>query len=157
MKNTSVDQMVQAARSGVQNIAEGSAASGTSKQTEIKLTSVARASLTELQMDYEDFLRQTGLALWTKDSASALAVRRQLWRAGRLDVDRLMEQSPEIIANTMICRIHQTCYLLAHQLRSLELRFAQSGGIREDVQGPSASARGRLGRERSPFPQRQVA
>jgi len=61
------DQMVQAARSGVQNIAEGSQASGTSKKTEIKLTSVARASLEELRLDYEDFLRQRGLPLWAVD------------------------------------------------------------------------------------------
>jgi len=61
------DQMVQAARSGVQNIAEGSQASGTSKKTELKLTNVARASLEELRLDYEDFLRQRGLALWTPD------------------------------------------------------------------------------------------
>src|SRR5512145_2975284 len=58
------DQMVQAARSGVQNIAEGSQASGTSKKTELKLTNVARASLEELRLDYEDFLRQRGLELW---------------------------------------------------------------------------------------------
>src|SRR5437899_11656539 len=61
------DQMVQAARSGVQNIAEGSQASGTSKRTELKLTSVARASLEELRLDYEDFLRQRGLAQWVPD------------------------------------------------------------------------------------------
>jgi len=61
------DQMVQAARSGVQNIAEGSQASGTSKKTELKLTNVARASLEELRLDYEDFLRQRGLALWSPD------------------------------------------------------------------------------------------
>ena len=62
------DQMVQAARSGVQNIAEGSQASGTSKKTEIKLTNVARASLEELRLDYEDFLRQRGLPLWDRDN-----------------------------------------------------------------------------------------
>ena len=61
------DQMVQAARSGVQNIAEGSLASGTSKKTELKLTNVARASLEELRLDYEDFLRQRGLPLWPPD------------------------------------------------------------------------------------------
>ena len=63
------DQMVQAARSGVQNIAEGSQASGTSKKFELKLTSVARASLEELRLDYEDHLRQRGLALWQRDDA----------------------------------------------------------------------------------------
>jgi four helix bundle suffix protein len=61
------DQMVQAARSGVQNIAEGSKASGTSKKTELKLTNVARASLEELRLDYEDFLRQRSLPLWTRE------------------------------------------------------------------------------------------
>ncbi len=60
------DQMVQAARSGVQNIAEGSQASGTSKKTELKLTNVARASLEELRLDYEDFLRQRGLPIWDR-------------------------------------------------------------------------------------------
>lgn len=63
-RSRTVDQMVQAARSGVQNIAEGSQASGTSKKFELKLTNVARASLEELRLDYEDFLRQRGLALW---------------------------------------------------------------------------------------------
>src|SRR5512139_3229580 len=61
------DQMIQAARSGVQNIAEGSVASATSKKTELKLTGVARASLEELLLDCEDFLRQRGLPLWAKD------------------------------------------------------------------------------------------
>src|SRR5467141_2165167 len=63
------DQMVQAARSGVQNIAEGSQASGTSKKTELKLTNVARASLEELRLDYEDFLRHRGLALWPREDS----------------------------------------------------------------------------------------
>jgi restriction system protein len=69
------DQMIQAARSGVQNIAEGSVASATSKKTEMKLTNVARASLEELLLDYHDFLRQRGMAVWPKDSKEALAVR----------------------------------------------------------------------------------
>ena len=66
------DQMVQAARSGVQNIAEGSQASGTSRKTELKLTNVARASLEELRLDYEDFLRQRGLALWPPEHSSLM-------------------------------------------------------------------------------------
>lgn len=76
------DQMVQAARSGVQNIAEGSLASGTSKKTELKLTSVARASLGELIRDYEDYLRQNDLPIWVKDSPRVLAMRGRL--AGKL-------------------------------------------------------------------------
>src|SRR5881394_3496898 len=71
------DQMVQAARSGVRNICEGSLASGTSKKTELKLTNVARASLGELMGDYEDFLRHRGLRVWNKEDAEALAVRRR--------------------------------------------------------------------------------
>ncbi len=69
------DQMIQAARSGVQNIAEGSMASAISKKTEVKLTGVARASLEELLLDYEDFLRQRGSRIWDKNSPQALAVR----------------------------------------------------------------------------------
>src|SRR5512134_3774551 len=71
------DQMIQAARSGVQNIAEGSVTSATSKKAELKLTGVARASLEELLLDYEDFLRQRGLRIWAKDSPEALAVRKK--------------------------------------------------------------------------------
>jgi len=71
-----VDQMIQAARSGKQNIAEGSKASGTSKETEIKLTNVARASLEELLVDYQDFLRTRSQAVWTKDSKEAVYVRK---------------------------------------------------------------------------------
>ena len=78
------DQMVQAARSGVQNIAEGSMASATSKKMELKLTGVARASLEELLLDYQDFLRQRGLPLWDKDSPQALAVRKR-YRSDRSD------------------------------------------------------------------------
>jgi four helix bundle protein len=70
-RDRTVDQMVQAARSGKQNIAEGSRAAGTSTEGEIKLTNVARASLEELRIDYEDFLRVRGLSLWSKDSREA--------------------------------------------------------------------------------------
>src|SRR6266436_1030330 len=74
LRSRTHDQMVQAARSGVQNIAEGSQASGTSKKFELKLTSVARASLEELKLDYEDFLRQHGLAEWQRDDARRAAL-----------------------------------------------------------------------------------
>ncbi len=77
LRSRTHDQMVQAARSGVRNIEEGSVASGTSKKTEIKLTNVARASLDELRGDYQDFLRHRGLPIWDKDSPEALAVRRK--------------------------------------------------------------------------------
>jgi len=86
------DQMVQAARSGVQNIAEGSMASATSKKTELKLTGVARASLEELLLDYEDFLRQRGLRIWAKDSPEALAVRGK-YRSDKSDTSDRSDKS----------------------------------------------------------------
>ena len=128
------DQMVQAARSGKQNILEGSRASGTSRETEIKLTSVARASLEELLEDYRDALRVHQAALWPRDSEQALFVRRLGARDG---VDSaafepyFRTRSAEIIANIQICLIHQTNYLLDQQLRRLERDFLQHGGLRE--------------------------
>ena len=81
--NRMTDQMVQAARSGRQNIAEGCQASGTSKKTELKLIGVARASLEELLLDYEDFLRQNSLRLWRKEHSSAQEVRALAYRSNR--------------------------------------------------------------------------
>lgn len=118
------DQMVQAARSGVQNIAEGSMASATSKKTELKLTGVARASLEELLLDFQAFLRQKGLRMWTKDSPEALAVRRKY----------LSDMSdPEVVANTLICLINQASYLLGRQLQRLEQQFLNEGGFTEKL------------------------
>jgi restriction system protein len=128
------DQMVQAARSGRQNIAEGSQASGTSKKFELKLVGVARASLEELLLDYEDFLRQRGLVLWGKDHATAQVVRRMAYEKNGtyLTYKPYVESSsPEIAANTVICLIHQTNYLLDQQLRQLEKAFLQEGGFTE--------------------------
>ena len=128
------DQMIQAARSGKQNILEGSQASGTSKETEIKLTNVARASLEELLEDYRDFLRVRSAPLWPKDSKEALFVR-QL--GSRKDVSYetyrpyLETRPPEIAANILICLIHQTNYLLDQLLRQLETAFIKEGGLRE--------------------------
>ncbi len=129
------DQMVQAARSGVQNIAEGSVASATSKKTELKLTGVAKASLEELLLDFEDFLRQRGLRLWPKDSPEALAVRNR-FRAGGSDGSDKSDRSdwsddPEVAANTLICLIHQATYLLRRQLENLERQFLTEGGFTE--------------------------
>lgn len=133
------DQMVQAARSGVQNIAEGSMASATSKRTELKLTGVARASLEELLLDYEDFLRQRGLRIWAKDSSEALAVRKKYLsdqsdesdRSDRSDPHRIRTASPEVAANTLICLINQASYLLRRQLQELERQFLAEGGFTE--------------------------
>lgn len=114
-RSRTVDQMVQAARSGKQNIGEASMASGTSKETEMKLVSVARASLEELLLDYQDYLRQHGLPLWGKDHPKAQEIRKLAYESNRsyLTYTTYIEQdSAEIAANTIICLIHQTNYLL---------------------------------------------
>lgn len=129
-----IDQMVQAARSGKQNIVEGSKASGTSKEMEIKLTNVARASLEELLMDYQDFLRVRDLAIWDKDSEEALYVRKLGMRKPMtFEVFREFceTRSADVVANIAICLIHQTNYLLDQQVRRLEQDFIKEGGLRE--------------------------
>ena len=163
-RDRTVDQMVQAARSGKQNIVEASMASGTSKETEIKLTNVARASLEELLTDYRDFLRTRGLREWDKNSKEALYVRRV--SAGKIappaghgtkathaphdDLHASPEahashspvtfatfrpffetRPPEVLANIVICLIHQTNYLLDQQIKRLEKDFVEQGGLRE--------------------------
>ncbi len=130
------DQMVQAARSGKQNIAEGSTASGTSKKTEIKLVGVARASLEELLIDFQDFLRQKELPLWGKEHAKAKEIRALAYRSDRsyLTYKTYLEESPpEVAANAAICLIHQTNYLLDQQLRALEKKFLKEGGFTEKL------------------------
>jgi four helix bundle suffix protein len=129
-----VDQMVQAARSGKQNIAEGSRASGTSKETEIKLTNVARASLEELLVDYEDFLRVRDHPIWEKDSRNATYARGLAKKTPvSFEIYReICETRPaETVANVAICLLHQTNYLLNQQIRRLEQDFLKDGGIRE--------------------------
>jgi four helix bundle suffix protein len=128
------DQMVQAARSGKQNIAEGSAASGTSKKTELKLVGVARASLEELLIDFQDFLRQKDLPLWGKDHPKAREVRGLCYRKDRSYKTYkayIEEESPEIAANAAICLVHQANFLLDQQLRQLEKTFLEEGGFTE--------------------------
>ena len=128
------DQMVQAARSGKQNIVEGSMASGTSKETEIKLMNVARASLEELLEDYRDFLRTNDFALWDKNSREALFVRKlgankdTSYGTYRTFIE---SRRPEVVANIIICLIHQANYLLDQQIRQLEQVFLKEGGLRE--------------------------
>ena len=148
-RSRTVDQMVQAARSGRQNIAEGSRASAASSQTELRLVSVARASLDELLLDYEDFLRQRKLPLWEKDDPQAFAVR-QIGQRNRTDQSDstdlsdakayspwLNHRDPAIVANALICLIHQANYLLDRQLAGLEQQFITEGGYSERL----ASAR----------------
>ena len=138
------DQMVQAARSGKQNIAEGSMASGTSKKTELKLVNVARASLEELLLDFQDFLRQRSLAVWGKDHPTAQAVRKLVYRTNRTYATYrpyIEEARAEVTANTMICLINQTNYLLDQQLRQLEQQFLEEGGFTEKLYRARSQAR----------------
>jgi four helix bundle suffix protein len=128
------DQMVQAARSGKQNIAEGSQVSGTSKASEIKLVGVARASLEELLVDLQDYLRQHGLALWGKDDPKAKAVRvigREEDRSYKSYRTYFENGDDETAANALICLVHQTNYLLDQQLRAIEKEFVKEGGLNE--------------------------
>lgn len=147
------DQMVQAARSGRQNIAEGSRAGGVSSKSELKLTNVARASLEELLLDFEDYLRQHDLPLWGKDSPEALQVRALGYQiqdapagspladpqdAGdrarkKHYADWLQHKDPTIIANTLLCLIHQANYLLDQQLIAMEHDFIEGGGYSEQL------------------------
>ena len=154
------DQMVQAARSGVQNIAEGSQASGTSKKTELKLTNVARASLEELRLDYEDYLRQRGLAQWPREDARraeliaarpataddvaawAKAVHAEGGRCGpggrgkagpksTASTQSTVSTFPEIAANGALALLAVACALLDRQIAALEKSFVEEGGFTE--------------------------
>ncbi len=150
-RSRTVDQMVQAARSGRQNIAEGSRAAATSSQTELRLVNVARASLEELLLDYEDFLRQRHIPQWSPDSQQASCVRRvpqdfKNDRPDQTDLADLTDQErwtlyaqwlengdPAVRANATICLIHQANYLLDQQIKALEAQFVQGGGYSEQL------------------------
>lgn len=129
-----IDQMVQAARSGKQNIAEASLASGTSKEMEIKLTNVARASQGELLIDYQDFLRVRNLEEWQLGHPYTKRLQ-QLHKSANLSYETyrkgIEHENPEISANVIIGLIKVTTYLLKQQIRYLEKDFLQHGGIRE--------------------------
>lgn len=145
-RSRTVDQMVQAARSGRQNIAEGSRANVTSSQTELRLVSVARASLEELLLDYEDFLRQRGFRQWNRDDSQAQEVREVGNRRKALDQSDQSDRSdgkayshwldhkdPAVVANAIICLIHQANYLLDLQIDALEKQFVKGGGYSEQL------------------------
>jgi four helix bundle suffix protein len=128
------DQMIQAARSGKQNVAEGSKASVTSTETEIKLMNVARASLEELLLDYQDFLRVRDFPQWEKNSKEALYARK-LGSASAEPYETyrpfFADRPPAVLANIAICLTHQTNYLLDQLVRRLEKDFVEKGGLRE--------------------------
>jgi four helix bundle suffix protein len=130
------ERHLKAARSGKQNIAEGSKASITSTEMELKLTNVARASLEELLIDYQDYLRVRDLMLWDKNSPEALYVR----KLGKTENETyetyrtyMETRPPEVLSNIAICLIHQANYLLDQQIRRLEQDFLKKGGLRENM------------------------
>jgi len=150
-RSRTVDQMVQAARSGRQNIAEGSRAAATSSQTELRLVNVARASQEELLLDYEDFLRHRHLKMWVPDSAEAMAVRNvpRNFQANSPDQSNLSDLTDEerwklyapwlehadavVRANALICLINQANYLMDQQIAALEAQFVGEGGYSEQL------------------------
>jgi len=139
-----VDQMVQAARSGKQNIIEGVEAAVTSKETELKLVNVARASLGELLEDYFDYLATRGFAVWEKDSEKAVFVREKS-RCPDADYTVFREyvetRTDEVVANIAICLIHQCRYLLERFLKQREAAFKEGGGFRERLTNARLEAR----------------
>jgi restriction system protein len=137
----------------VRNISEGSGMAATSRKSELKLTNVARASLSdELLRDYESFLRQRGLRVWPKDSREALVMRARLARDHAPDLPRakpgvvrltglfgltefVEKAEPELAANAMLCAVHQAAYLLKRQIQSQGREFLDKGGVTEKLYG----------------------
>lgn len=166
-RSRTVDQMVQAARSGRQNIAEGSRAAATSSQTELRLLNVARSSLEELLLDYEDFLRHRRLAQWAPDAPEAMAVRQvpskfKQDRSDQSDLTDLSDQQrwalyapwlehadPAVRANALVCLIHQANYLLDQQIAALERQFVEGGGYSEQLAAARLAERERRKKDQS--------
>ncbi len=130
-----IDQMVQAARSGKQNIAEGNQAAATSSETEIKLTNVAKASLEELLTDYEDYLRVRGMAQWQKGHERLEKLREYVRTDAFLNEYAVLitKMSDEEICNLSITLIHQAMYMLQRLLETMQRRFVTEGGIKEQM------------------------
>ena len=130
-----VDQMVQAARSGKQNIAEGSAASTTSRETELKLMNVAKASLQELLIDYEDYLRVRGLKQWQSTDSRYIRTRKvaAMHNDSAYYREAVAVRSDETVANIAITLIHQADAMLLKLIEVLKRQFVQQGGIREEM------------------------
>ncbi len=129
-----VDQMQQAARSGKQNILEASMASGTSKETEIKLTNVARASLVELKEDYKDYLKLHKLTIWEKTHPYyAELTKKHRIKPSTYEIYQkgIESENPEVSANVLLSLVNVTTYLLSKQMTTLEKEFLNEGGLRE--------------------------
>lgn len=160
LRSRTHDQMVQAARSGRQNIAEGNRAAATSSSSELHLTNVARASLEELMLDFEDYLRQHQLPEWEPNDPPALDARKRWLNIESLNptltalshrkqddarwtvyADLLESGNAEIQANTLLCLIHQTNYLLDRHISGLERDIIEQGGYREQLTAARLNAR----------------
>ena len=130
-----IDQMVQAARSGRQNIAEGAAAGATSAETELKLMNVARASLQELLLDYEDYLRVRGLEMWSLKSEKSIQCRRvcSAHNDSAYYRNAIQLRNDETICNIAITLIHQTDVFLRKLIDRLQADFLKNGGIKEQM------------------------
>jgi restriction system protein len=154
------DQMVQAARSGGKNIGEGSRAAAISSQTELRLVNIARASLEELLLDFEDFLRQQKLPAWDQFDAEAIRIREVPRRVAfnradpaahyRAYSEWLDHPDPAVVANAVICLIHQANYLLDRQINALEREFVQDGGYSEQLAAARLAARKLQSADRGP-------
>lgn len=145
-----VDHMIQSARSGKQNILEGSKAAKTSKEMEIKLTNVARASLEELLEDYRDYLRSRNQRIREKESPEAVSVRRPGRKVPQTfeDFRGFVEtRPPEVVANIALCLVHQTNYLLDRQIRPLERYFVEECGLRKRMSRARRAFRNGRGNE----------
>lgn len=132
-KDRTVDQLVQAARSGKQNIAEGCSAATTSSETEIKLLGVARASMQEVLTDYEDYLRTRGLKKWTLDDPRTRQTQEYCRKhyAPADYTNNIEQRSPEAICNIAITLICQFDSMMGKLLDRIQTDFVEQGGIRE--------------------------
>ena len=139
-----VDQMVQAARSGKQNIAEGNQAAMTSSETEIKLTNVARASIEELLVDYEDYLRTHSQPQWGLGHPRLESLRKWTRSQSFLQSYALQaaRMTDEELANLCITLCHQIIYMLGQLLKTQQSRFVEQGGIRERMTAARLEQRG---------------
>jgi four helix bundle suffix protein len=134
-KDRTIDQMVQAARSGKQNIAEGSVDGNTSTEMEIKLMNAARGSMHELKADYEDYLTLHELERWSTNDPRTIATRRFCRNNSdpSVFIAKAKERSPETVANIALTMIHQFDYLMVRLIESIKRRFLEQGGIKEQM------------------------
>lgn len=143
-RDRTVDQMVQAARSCKQNIVEGSVAAATSRETEIKLTNVAKASLAELKEDFLDYLRHNNLAIWSKEDPRVSQIRRfsKNHNSPSDYIIKLGSRTPETFCNIAITLCHQLDYMLYCVIERAKKNFLENGGIKEEMYRARTAAKG---------------